>query len=860
MLRRKINIYIKSTSKNSNFFERARKRRPENHSLQGVNEDSRTELIHRTYCMPVLQEQKPVTPISREKCIFRGALNLFWPIVAGVTMWAASLNLSAAEMNVLVKSLKLKTSEGFSLSSIPAGNISLQQSTLEFWYRADGVVYPPSSIGSNSVVANIGPFSVGIWGYYLWNRTSRRGMPGINLGGTACGNSGCSAGSVGGDFTTARRVDDGHWHHIAATLDGNQLSLFVDGYLQGTNTIADPQSIRMAGDWYVGPPGLNTRDHYPNDASVDEMRLSNAVRYSSAAGPRATTRAFIPAQRLASDAATVALWHFDGDGLDASSNASHFFPGGFNSNAVYAADNSAARNRDLVTHPAVCSEEVYTPLSGSCVGENRSALKLTRPWYRVSYADPAAINTENSTLEYWLRADGGWYTSFMSMMPVTLGPFQSYILGFNNPAYGGYKYGHHCGVSAGAAGAGTPVGVGSTAAGPGVDVSIYDGAWHHVACVLKKTGPEEYTLRAYVDGVSNFSSTMTMKPELFLNAWDSYPGINAYVNRNYSVLGAIDEVRLSNVARYDGNFTPARRFASDCDTAILWHFDGSGVDASGNGNNLYFPATNNTPSPEGAYEAEVCEVTTSTGNGDVNDYTQAVNSNGISIDYTLNAPDDGEYFVSVHFAGANKNSAILLVNGIQATDFTFDSSGEWATIHLSLQSGTNMLTLQGLGNGAPAKLPNVENLTISSLKPYVVDYHYDALARLTATEHAEGVVDEVQYDPAGNRDAVSSSTSLTNHPPIANNDPPQDFNSTRQYVLTYERTLLPLENDRDPDDDPLTIVSVSSPGIVGIENGGKSLYLKIPGPGKGAFEYTISDGRGGESKAIFSYDYRFDPD
>ena len=44
-------------SKNSNFFVRARKYRPENRSLRGVNEDSRTEL----------------TPLSRKKCIFRGA-------------------------------------------------------------------------------------------------------------------------------------------------------------------------------------------------------------------------------------------------------------------------------------------------------------------------------------------------------------------------------------------------------------------------------------------------------------------------------------------------------------------------------------------------------------------------------------------------------------------------------------------------------------------------------------------------------------------------------------------------------------------------------------------------------------------
>ena len=50
---------FKGTSKNSNFFVRAKKHRPESRSLRGVNEDSRTELM----------------PLSRKKCIFRDALN-----------------------------------------------------------------------------------------------------------------------------------------------------------------------------------------------------------------------------------------------------------------------------------------------------------------------------------------------------------------------------------------------------------------------------------------------------------------------------------------------------------------------------------------------------------------------------------------------------------------------------------------------------------------------------------------------------------------------------------------------------------------------------------------------------------------
>ncbi|MGH2610391.1 MAG: hypothetical protein ACRDHF_15025, partial [Tepidiformaceae bacterium] len=54
--------------------------------------------------------------------------------------------------------------------------------------------------------------------------------------------------------------------------------------------------------------------------------------------------------------------------------------------------------------------------------------------------------------------------------------------------------------------------------------------------------------------------------------------------------GTLDEVRISNVARYSTAFTPAGAFVPDANTMALWHFDeGTGqttADASGNGNTL----------------------------------------------------------------------------------------------------------------------------------------------------------------------------------------------------------------------------------------------------------------------------------
>src|SRR5262249_21748837 len=55
-------------------------------------------------------------------------------------------------------------------------------------------------------------------------------------------------------------------------------------------------------------------------------------------------------------------------------------------------------------------------------------------------------------------------------------------------------------------------------------------------------------------------------------------------------VGSIDEVRISNVVRYSGTFTPQTTpFLPDVNTAALWHLDeGSGTsiaDLSGNNNN-----------------------------------------------------------------------------------------------------------------------------------------------------------------------------------------------------------------------------------------------------------------------------------
>jgi hypothetical protein len=110
-------------------------------------------------------------------------------------------------------------------------------------------------------------------------------------------------------------------------------------------------------------------------------------------------------------------------------------------------------------------------------------------------------------------------------------------------------------------------------------------------------------LRLYIDGrrqtsppivVNSNGSTSPASAEFSIGP--AVPGVGATIGgqqenasqRPFFLFdGHIDELRVSKVARYDADFTPAPRFEADAHTLALYHFDeGEGsplVDASGNG-------------------------------------------------------------------------------------------------------------------------------------------------------------------------------------------------------------------------------------------------------------------------------------
>jgi hypothetical protein len=118
----------KGTSKNSHFFVRTSKYRPDNRSLPSVNEASRTKFMFRMCGISFLQEQKTVVPLSRKKCTFRDAHN--WVAVAAkasialavATLFAGCVadNNSAISSSLPVSSNSVISSSSAAVSSVIA--------------------------------------------------------------------------------------------------------------------------------------------------------------------------------------------------------------------------------------------------------------------------------------------------------------------------------------------------------------------------------------------------------------------------------------------------------------------------------------------------------------------------------------------------------------------------------------------------------------------------------------------------------------------------------------------------------------------------------------------------------------------
>jgi hypothetical protein len=109
---------------------------------------------------------------------------------------------------------------------------------------------------------------------------------------------------------------------------------------------------------------------------------------------------------------------------------------------------------------------------------------------------------------------------------------------------------------------------------------------------------------------------------------------------------------------------------------------------------------------------------------------------------------------------------------------------------------------------------------------------------------------EISDDKGGTDTAIVSVTG--NMPPIAKDDGSFDMGSHDS--ITFSRLEL-LENDSDPNGDPITLNSITGSvhGNANIDANGNAVFTRgADFQGSGEFEYEISDGKGGTDTAIVS--------
>lgn len=203
---------------------------------------------------------------------------------------------------------------------------------------------------------------------------------------------------------------------------------------------------------------------------------------------------------------------------------------------------------------------------------DRVKIKIDAP------AVPADVGSGAFTLEFWMKANAA-DNNGSAICPDNNG----WIYGngiLDRDVFGNGDHGDYgvvladdriaFGVSVG--------GSGTTLCGNTV---VANGQWHHIA-VTRSGG----TLQIYVDGQldTQLANGPTGNVSYRDNRGTSYPNSDPYLviaaekhdagSSFPSYNGHFDELRISNIRRYTGNFTrPSAPFATDANTMALYHFD-----------------------------------------------------------------------------------------------------------------------------------------------------------------------------------------------------------------------------------------------------------------------------------------------
>ena len=313
------------------------------------------------------------------------------------------------------------------------------------------------------------------------------------------------------------------WYHIAVVRNSNTFTMYINGVAQA-DTISHSVNVQDQ-DFEIFGDDFGT---HTDDVWQDEFRVSNTARYTTGFTPSTTP--------FVNDSNTLLLLHMNGtDG-----------------STVFRDDNGVGRS----AVPMIAKNNVQLDTTQSKFGGSSALFDGTNDYIALgadTSADQVATipTTGEFTIECWVRFNTNTnYRAFVSQYGYNgqanpVGRSTLYLTNGNKFAFF---------INGGGAITGT--------------TSSSTGVWYHIAA----TRDSSNVVRLFVNGTeegTNFTSSAAIV--------DSYTAIGVTSNSlDFDMDGHIDEVRISNTARYTANFTaPTEPFQNDANTVFLTHFDGT---------------------------------------------------------------------------------------------------------------------------------------------------------------------------------------------------------------------------------------------------------------------------------------------
>jgi hypothetical protein len=320
--------------------------------------------------------------------------------------------------------------------------------------------------------------------------------------------------------SSAGAVTTNTWHHVAVVRNGSTTSL----YLNGTSVASTTATMNWTSNRSL-LVGMQVGTTSSINGYIDELRISDNARY--------TTTFTSPTTAFVNDSNTLLLLHCNGT----------------NASTVFTDDNGIRAQNGI---SAIGNAQIST--AQSKFGGASALFDGTGDSLTVSPTTGLADLMNNDfTIEFWMY----------------------------NPETGiDATFGDHfIGIENGGSGSNGWIirNLGSKLqwifdGQGGYDVATFNpsaNTWHHIAFVRSGT-----TLKCYTDGTER---TVTSYADRRSNS-GSY---NIKIGKVYSslsddYLGHLDEIRISNSARYTTTFTPSTTaFVNDSNTLLLIHADGT---------------------------------------------------------------------------------------------------------------------------------------------------------------------------------------------------------------------------------------------------------------------------------------------